>query len=143
MGQSFKVDGQDMRLSVSIGLALIPSSERSVDDWINAAFAAARTAHRLGGNRVEGILSDADSALPPERLLRIRELLPFSQRSAVWRGLRALWRRIRTQKAQEDTLSARDQAAFDALRQEFAPAYADLAARYSLAPAAAPKARVA
>lgn len=75
VGQSFKVDGQDMRLSVSIGLALIPSSERSVDDWINAAFAAARTAHRLGGNRVEGILSDANSALPPERLLRIRELL--------------------------------------------------------------------
>jgi len=74
-GQSFKVDGQDMRLTVSVGLALIPSSERSVDDWINAAFAAARTAHRLGGNRIEGILSDADSALPPERLLRIRELL--------------------------------------------------------------------
>ena len=73
--QTFKVDGQDMRLTVSVGLATMPGSERSVDDWINAAFAAARTAHRFGGNRVEGILSDADSLLAPERLLRIRELL--------------------------------------------------------------------
>jgi hypothetical protein len=71
--------------------------------------------------------------------MRIRELLPFSQRSAVWRGLRALYRRVNTQKAQEEALSPRDQAAFDALRQEFAPAYADLAARYRVAPTAAPE----
>jgi PleD family two-component response regulator/EAL domain-containing protein (putative c-di-GMP-specific phosphodiesterase class I) len=73
--QPFKVDGQDMQITVSLGLALMPGSERNADDWINAAFAAARTARRLGGNRIEGILSDADSLLPPERLLRIRELL--------------------------------------------------------------------
>ncbi len=73
--QPFKVDGQDMLITVSIGLAAMPGSERSVDDWIGAAFAAARTARRLGGNRIEGMLSDADSLLPPERLLRIRELL--------------------------------------------------------------------
>ncbi|HWS25326.1 MAG TPA: response regulator [Xanthomonadales bacterium] len=73
--QPFKVDGQDMRLTVSVGLALMPGRERSLDDWISAAFAAARTAFRLGGNRVEGILGESDSPLPPERLLRVRELL--------------------------------------------------------------------
>jgi len=71
----FKVDGQDKQLTVSVGLALMPRAERNVDDWIGAAYAAARTAGRLGGNRVEGILSESTAGLSPERLMRIRELL--------------------------------------------------------------------
>ncbi len=73
--QAFKVDGQDRKLSVSVGLALVPRGEKSVDGWINAAFAAARSAARLGGNRVEGLLADAVDGIEPERLMRIRELL--------------------------------------------------------------------
>lgn len=72
--QPFKIDGHDMPLTVSVGMALIPRVDRSVDDWINAAFAAVRTAARLGGNRVEGILSES-GGLSPERLMYIRELL--------------------------------------------------------------------
>lgn len=70
----FKVEGRDTALTVSIGIAVKPSEDRSVDDWISAAFAATRTAKRLGGNRIEGILSDS-GGLPPERALYIRELL--------------------------------------------------------------------
>ena len=71
----FKVDGADTQLTASVGMALMPSLERSLDDWINAAFAAVRTGGRLGGNRVEGILGDNGSGLTPERQMRIRELL--------------------------------------------------------------------
>ena len=73
--QPFKVDGEDRKLSVSIGLALMPAGDQGVDPWINAAFAAARAAARLGGNRVEGLLGDGIDGLSPERVLRIRELL--------------------------------------------------------------------
>lgn len=73
--QPFKIDGTDTKLTASVGMALMPNLERSLDDWINAAFAAVRTAGRLGGNRVEGILSDNGSGLSPERQMRIRELL--------------------------------------------------------------------
>jgi PleD family two-component response regulator len=38
--QPFKIDGHDMPLTVSVGMALMPRLDRSVDDWINAAFAA-------------------------------------------------------------------------------------------------------
>jgi PleD family two-component response regulator/EAL domain-containing protein (putative c-di-GMP-specific phosphodiesterase class I) len=72
--QSFKVDGEDTSFSVSIGLALMPRVDRSVDDWIHAAFSAVRTAARLGGNRIEGILSES-GGLSPDRLMYIRELL--------------------------------------------------------------------
>lgn len=70
----FKIDGKDQALSVSIGLALM-RAEGDVDAWIGAAFAAARAAARLGGNRVEGLISDVASGVSPERVLRIRELL--------------------------------------------------------------------
>lgn len=73
--QPFKVDGNDSALAVSVGLALLPGEERSVDDWIQSGFAACRTAERLGGNRVEGILAESKGGVSPERLLRIRELL--------------------------------------------------------------------
>ena len=73
--QPFKIEGVDTRLTVSVGLALMPRMDRSIDDWISAAFAAARTGARLGGNRVEGILATATAGMSPERLMRIRELL--------------------------------------------------------------------
>jgi len=73
--QPFKIDGTDTQLTASVGMAIMPNLERSVDDWINAAFAAVRTGGRLGGNRVEGILGDNGSGLSPERQMRIRELL--------------------------------------------------------------------
>lgn len=73
--QPFKVEGVDTQLTVSVGMALVPRGDRSVDDWINAAFAAARTASKLGGNRVEGIMASATAGMSPERLMRIRELL--------------------------------------------------------------------
>ncbi|MGE4072672.1 MAG: response regulator [Lysobacterales bacterium] len=72
---AFKVEGEDRSLSVSIGLSLASKTTRNVDDWLTAAFAAARTAARLGGNRVEGILSTSAHGLSPERILQIRELL--------------------------------------------------------------------
>jgi hypothetical protein len=66
--------------------------------------------------------------------IKLREMLPISQRSILWRGLRGLYRQLNTRKADEETLSPRDQAALDALRHELAPAYADLATRYRLHP---------
>lgn len=72
---AFKVEGEDQKLSVSLGLSLASKAARSVDDWLGAAFSAARTASRLGGNRVEGILSASAHGLTPERILQIRELL--------------------------------------------------------------------
>lgn len=71
----FKVDGVDTKLTVSVGLAVMPRVDRTVDEWISSAFAAARTAARLGGNRIEGILATATAGISPERLMRIRELL--------------------------------------------------------------------
>lgn len=75
MAQPFKVDGSDLQLTVSIGFALMPKVDRSVDEWIGAAFAAVHTAARSGGNRVEGVLSDSGSGPSLERVVRIRELL--------------------------------------------------------------------
>ena len=72
---AFKVEGEDQTLTVSLGLSLASKAARSVDDWLGAAFSAARTASRLGGNRVEGILSASAHGLTPERILQIRELL--------------------------------------------------------------------
>ena len=62
-------------LAIVIAFALVVALLIRSRFEADLAAAAARTAHRLGGNRVEGILSDAESAWPPERLLRIRELL--------------------------------------------------------------------
>lgn len=73
----FRVRNQDTALTLSAGLAMPPraSKDASVDRWIASAFAALSMAVRLGGKRVEGVLSMDPSVLPPERLLVIRQAL--------------------------------------------------------------------
>lgn len=80
--QAFKIHNQDTRLTVSIGLALQPTGEVDRDAWIGIAFAALGAAQRLGGDRVEGILGEEDSGLPPERLVWIRELVRRASRGS-------------------------------------------------------------
>jgi CheY-like chemotaxis protein/EAL domain-containing protein (putative c-di-GMP-specific phosphodiesterase class I) len=72
----FKVQGQDTRLTISVGIALPPSGDAAAvtaDRWIASAFAAQAVAHRLGGNRFDGVLDAEAGALPAERVLMIRE----------------------------------------------------------------------
>ncbi len=73
--QSFKLQSQDCTLTLSVGMAPRPRAGKDQDDWIGASFAALAAAQRLGGNRIEGLLGEDDSELPPERLLWIRELV--------------------------------------------------------------------
>ncbi len=76
--QPIKIHNQDTKLSISIGIAPQPrSGTGGVDLWIASAFSALGTAQRLGGNRVEGMLSD-DDELPPEKVLWLRELLKIA-----------------------------------------------------------------
>jgi multidomain signaling protein FimX len=72
----FKVLGRDQNLSASIGLAL-PTGDlnKPADSWIAAAFAAQAVAHRLGGNRFDGVLDIHASSVSAERLLLIREVV--------------------------------------------------------------------
>ena len=76
--QPFKIRNQDTKLTISVGIAPQPrSTSAGVDSWIASAFSALGTAHRLGGNRVEGMLND-DDELPPEKVLWLRELLKLA-----------------------------------------------------------------
>lgn len=76
--QPIKIRNQDTKLSISIGIAPQPrSGTGGIDPWIAGAFSALGTAQRLGGNRVEGMLSD-DDELPPEKVLWLRELLKIA-----------------------------------------------------------------
>ena len=59
-------------MTVSIGLALLPRGDKGVDGWINVAFAAARMAARLGGNRVDGLVAESAGSIEYERLARRR-----------------------------------------------------------------------
>ena len=75
----FKVQGQDMRLTISIGLARPPVGDApTVDRWIAAAFAAQAVAHKLGGNRFDGVLDAEAGAIPAERVLMIREAVKLA-----------------------------------------------------------------
>jgi multidomain signaling protein FimX len=71
----FPVDGKDQRLTLSVGVALTPSGNDAGDPdrWFASAYAAQAIAHRLGGNRFDGVLSRDHGSLPPERVLIIRE----------------------------------------------------------------------
>jgi PleD family two-component response regulator/EAL domain-containing protein (putative c-di-GMP-specific phosphodiesterase class I) len=81
-GQPFKIHSQDRGLTTSVGLALQPGAGADRDAWIGVAFAALGVAQRLGGNRIEGILGEDDSGLPPERLVWIRELVRRAARGS-------------------------------------------------------------
>ena len=80
--QPFKVQGQDVVLTASLGLALQPRPPADRDAWIGVAFAAQGAAQRLGGNRVDGVLGEDDSGLPPERLIWVRELVRRAARGS-------------------------------------------------------------
>lgn len=71
----FQVKGKEQRLTLSVGVALTPSGNDAGDPdrWFASAYAAQAIAHRLGGNRFDGVLSRDHGSLPPERVLIIRE----------------------------------------------------------------------
>lgn len=71
----FPVAGGQQRLTASVGIALAPGSggTAEADRWFASAHAAQAIAHRLGGDRFDGVLSRDHGNLPPERVLIIRE----------------------------------------------------------------------
>lgn len=71
----FEVRGTSHALTASAGIALAPagSDAGAVDRWFASAHAAQAIAHRLGGNRFDGVLSRDHGNMPPERVLIIRE----------------------------------------------------------------------
>jgi len=71
----FLLRGRSLQATASIGLALAPVSGASVDPdrWFAAAHAAQAIAHRLGGNRHDGVLDQTNRSLPDERQLIVRE----------------------------------------------------------------------
>jgi CheY-like chemotaxis protein/EAL domain-containing protein (putative c-di-GMP-specific phosphodiesterase class I) len=73
--QPFLVQHQETRLTLSVGVALPPTGPGAGDPdrWFASAYAAQAIAHRLGGNRFEGVLSREHGDMPPERVLIIRE----------------------------------------------------------------------
>lgn len=71
----FVLRGTTLALTASVGVALAPSGADAADPdrWFAAAHAAQAIAHRLGGNRFDGVLSRDHGAMPAERVLIIRE----------------------------------------------------------------------
>jgi PleD family two-component response regulator/EAL domain-containing protein (putative c-di-GMP-specific phosphodiesterase class I) len=71
----FEVQGADMALTVSVGVALPPEGGQAgdADRWFASAYAAQSIAKRLGGNRFDGVLSREHGNMAPERVLMIRE----------------------------------------------------------------------
>jgi len=78
----FEVRGESLKLSVSIGLALPPTGAAAGDPdrWFAAAYAGMSIAHRLGGNRFDGVLSLEHGDMPAERVLIIREFVKDAAR---------------------------------------------------------------
>lgn len=71
----FQVAGATQGLTASVGIALAPGTYGTgdADRWFASAHAAQAIAHRLGGDRFDGVLSRDHGSLPPERVLIIRE----------------------------------------------------------------------
>lgn len=71
----FLVQNQETTLTLSVGVALPPAGAGAGDPdrWFASAYAAQAIAHRLGGNRFEGVLSHEHGGTPPERVLIVRE----------------------------------------------------------------------
>jgi PleD family two-component response regulator/EAL domain-containing protein (putative c-di-GMP-specific phosphodiesterase class I) len=71
----FVVQGESMHLTLSVGIALPPTGAAAGDPdrWFAAAFAGQSMAHRLGGDRYDGVLSRDHGDAPAERVLMIRE----------------------------------------------------------------------
>ena len=73
--EPFTVAGKTLQLTLSVGVALTPSGTDAGDPdrWFASAYAAQAIAHRLGGNKFDGVLSRDHGSLAPERVLIIRE----------------------------------------------------------------------
>ncbi len=73
--EPFLVGAEALDVSVSIGLALVPSAPRTdrAQEWFSTAYAAQGIASRHGGNRHEGVLTREFEPMPAERVLIIRE----------------------------------------------------------------------
>ena len=72
--EPFEVGGKPQQLTASVGIALAPNgADADPDRWFASAHAAQAIAHRLGGNRFDGVLSRDHGNLSPERVLIIRE----------------------------------------------------------------------
>jgi predicted signal transduction protein with EAL and GGDEF domain len=71
----FELRGATHALTVSVGVALPPAGDDAgaADRWFASAHAAQAIAHRLGGDRFDGVLSRDHGGMPPERVLIIRE----------------------------------------------------------------------
>lgn len=71
----FRVAGSETKLTVSIGVAIDPSLRGDTERWINATHGASLLAHRLGGDRVEGLGGDLPVGMSAERAADIRAIL--------------------------------------------------------------------
>ena len=73
----FLVRDMALDLTVSVGVALPPTGAagNDPDRWFAAAYAGMSIAHRMGGNRHDGVLSASHGDMPAERVLIIREFV--------------------------------------------------------------------
>lgn len=80
----FVNDGTAIRLTISIGMALVPPADtvEGGHRWFAIAHAAQSIALRHGGNQCEGVLTRAYGAMPPERVLIIREWLEEARKGS-------------------------------------------------------------
>ncbi len=71
----FTVQGVECKLTLSVGIALAPTGldAGDADRWFASAYAAHSIAHRLGGNRFDGVLTHEHGSMPAERVMIIRE----------------------------------------------------------------------
>ncbi|MCX7033568.1 MAG: response regulator [Arenimonas sp.] len=76
-GRPFVVRGMALDLTLSVGLALPPTGAAGgdTDRWFAAAYAGMSIAHRLGGDRHDGVLTTRHGDMPAERVLIIREFV--------------------------------------------------------------------
>lgn len=76
-GRPFVVSGMALDLTVSVGVALPPAGAAGGDPdrWFAAAYAGMSIAHRMGGDRHDGVLSASHGDMPAERVLIIREFV--------------------------------------------------------------------
>ena len=63
--------------------------------------------------------------------IRVRNMLPISQRSSLWRGLRSVYRKLNT-RPHDKEMPNRDQDVLQALRDEWSSRYNALVHRYGL-----------
>ncbi|MGH8108512.1 MAG: response regulator [Arenimonas sp.] len=74
-GEVFRMHGHEHKLTLSIGIALPPNGVDAddADRWVASACCAQSIAHRQGGDRHDGVLTREHGAMPPERVMMIRE----------------------------------------------------------------------